>query len=101
MIEVTLNNLTQALMRMQPGFPVAIVTRQAAQILEQVEPALYPALRSWLNAQPVGDFAHGEFTLQQIVGIRGDGDYLNAIVLMSKYMRDEKVGRALILAPRR
>ena len=91
----------RALCDMQPGMPEQLVANMADMYLQDMDPRLYPALTSWINREPVENVTWGEFSLEKIMMIRGNDNYLDAMVLLSAYMQDEKKGRARILTPRK
>ena len=101
MSEINRDVFVKALCEQNPGMPAVLMGNIADTYLKDIDPRLYPALNCWINRKPVENVTYGSYSLERIMQIRGNNDYLQAMVLLSAYMKDEKRGSAMILAPRR
>ena len=68
----------------------------AARLLAQLDPRLEGNLREWMENRPVSDVWIGQYCVNAILSIRGDGDFLSALEAMNAYLRDADAGKRLI-----
>lgn len=90
---------SQAILRQYPGLTASIAEGYANLWSVRIDPMLYDALECWMNQKPMPDVRSGEMTLSRILSIRGDRDELQAILLLSDYIRNPVAGMARILTP--
>ena len=101
MESIDLQHFSSAIRRQYPGLTQKMADGYARLWVQKMEPQLIPALLCWINQEPLPAVEHHGMTLKKVLAICGDGDELQAMLLLSEYIRDPKVGMARILAPRR
>lgn len=101
MESINLADFAKAIERQYPGLTPALAQGYANVWAEQTEPALYEALQCWIDGKPVPNVEYGEMSIQRILAIRADRDELRAILLLSEYIRNPRVGKARIMTLRR
>lgn len=64
----------------------------ADRIISEGDDRLEPNLTEWMKGEPISDLWIGEYCINGIMSIRGDEDFLDALLAMSLYLRDEEAG---------
>jgi len=93
---IDMERFESAIRETYPHMTPDVAARSAELWIRSIDPMLYDALNCWIDKKPVPDVRHGEFSINRIVNLRADGDYLNAMILLSEYIRDPIAGWALI-----
>ena len=104
MIQIDLNRFAQALMQSYPGMDEQAAQRYAQKYQERMHPMLQRCVENWIAGKRIENVAYapeGEngFSIQDIMSWRCNNDYLEAMLLLSDYINDPKLGKARILAP--
>lgn len=80
-----------------PGWTTDAVQEHARAYAETLDERLLGPLRAHIDTGATPNFRHGEFSVTQIQRMARGRSYLDALVLMDAYLKDEASGRALIL----
>ena len=68
----------------------------ADTLLAETDDRLWQNLEEWINGKPISDLWIGEYCINAIMAIRDDDDFLDALLAMSLYLRDEQEGIRVI-----
>lgn len=103
---IDLNEFGKAIADTYSAYTEEAAVRQAELWAERLHPMLAEALRCWIAGEPVEDVSYtapnGEtFSITRIMELRGENDYLRAMLLLSDFINDPARGRNRILSPRR
>ncbi len=106
MINVDLQRFGKAIRETYPGYNEETSVRQAKLWAERLDVAVEEAVKCWIAGEAIPDIAYtapnGEtFSIERIIAVRGENDYLRAMLLLSDFINDPKRGRNRILSPRR
>ena len=101
MENIDLARFSQAIRRQYPGITSEMADGYARLWERRIDPLCTEALSCWIREEALPEVRFQDMTLQQILAIRGDNDALQAILLMSDYIRDPSAGMRKILRPRR
>lgn len=80
-----------------PGWTTEAVQGHACACAKTLDERLLGLLRAHIDTGTTPNFRHGEFSVIQIQRMARGRSYLDALVLMDAYLKDEASGRALIL----
>lgn len=80
-----------------PGWTKEAVQEHACACAKTLDERLLGLLRAHIDTGTTPNFRHGEFSVIQIQRMARGRSYLDALVLMDAYLKDEASGRALIL----
>lgn len=80
-----------------PGWTTEAVQEYACACAKTLDERLLGLLRAHIDTGTTPNFRHGEFSVIQIQRMARGRSYLDALVLMDAYLKDEASGRALIL----
>ena len=94
---VTVEMLLAQLTRDHGDWAPAQRARRAQEIMRETHELLDAPLYDFLTTGQRTDFRFGEFSVLQIQMMEPSRSYLDAVGLMTEYMRDPKLGRSLIL----
>lgn len=64
----------------------------ADRVINEGDDRLAQNLNEWIQGGPISDLWIGEYCINAIMSIRGDEDFLDALLTMSLYLRDEDAG---------
>ena len=98
---IDLTSFSQAIRRQYPGITSEMADGYARLWERRIDPLCAEALSCWIRGEALPEVRFQEMTLQRVLNIRGDEDALQAILMMSDYIRDPSVGMKKILRPRR
>ena len=106
MVNVDLEKFAQAIRETYPGYTSQLAHGYAKLWAQQIHPLLQPALQSWIDGKPWEDVEYQpkggkRYSVRSIMALRGSKDCLQAMLLLSEYIRDSRRGEARILMPRR
>lgn len=71
--------------------------RELTETLLEFEPAMESIVIAWLKGEDIAHRSFGEFSLDQIMTLRRDNRITNALLLLNEYVKNEAVGRMMIL----
>ena len=97
---INLSDFARAIERQYRGMTHAVAEGYARIWAQETDPSLYPALQCWIDGKPVPNETHGEMSLYDIKNILYSDDDLNAILLISGYIRDPEAGLVNIMMRR-
>ena len=80
-----------------PGWTTEAVQEHACACAKTLDERLLGLLRAHIDTGTTPNFRQGEFSVIQIQRMARGRSYLDALVLMDAYLKDEASGRALIL----
>lgn len=80
-----------------PGWTTEAVQEHACACAKTLDERLLGLLRAHIDTGTTPNFRHGEFSVIQIQRMARGRSYLDALMLMDAYLKDEASGRALIL----
>lgn len=80
-----------------PGWTTEAVREHARACAKTLDERLLGLLRAHIDTGTTPNFRYGEFSVIQIRRMARGRSYLDALVLMDAYVKDEASGRALIL----
>ena len=106
MIRIDMNAFAKAITETYAGYSEEAAARQAEIWAERLHPMLEEAVKCWIAGEAVPDVSYtapdGEsFSIESIISLRGENDYMRAMLLLSDFINDPRRGRNRILAPRR
>jgi hypothetical protein len=102
MIEnIEIRQLTDAIKQTYKTSTEASAQNIAKLVIEQTDDILEPALSAWINGTPIPDIVVGNYSINKILKIRNNSDYLEAIRLLSEYKNDPVSGEKHIWKPMR
>ena len=99
MADIDLNAFAAAIHRQYPGRTMAVCERYAKMWREEIDDSLQSALNCWISGKPVPNIKVGKYSIWDIMSIRPEDDWLQAILLMSEYIKNPVRGEARILQP--
>ena len=73
----------------------------AAQLMESFDASLEEAVKAWIEGKEIPDTAFEKYSINKILSIRNNSDYLEAFELLSDYIRDPVIGEKRIWKPAR
>ena len=80
-----------------PGWTAEAVCEHANMYASTLDERLLTLLRAHIDTGATPNFRHGEFSVIQIQRLARNRSYLDALLLMDAYLKDEAAGRARIL----
>ncbi len=98
---VTPAQLEKLILEEHPMWDKNSVRKIAESYVSNIDERLEDALAAFIKDGTCAEYEYGEFTLYLIRAMRDNCSYLEAVVLMSEYMKDSAEGKAMILARRR
>ena len=106
MVCVDLNKFAEAIRDTYPGYTEQAAANQSELWAQRLHPMLEEAVRCWIAGEPIENVSYqapdGEsFSIESIMDLRGDNDWLHAMLLLSDFINDPTRGRNRILSPRR
>ena len=93
--------LANAIRSAFPGLGDSGSLKRARDLLADTDPRLAPNINEWLQGGPVSDIRIGKYSINAIMAIRGERDFLSALEAMNLYLRDSAGGERLISRARR
>ena len=88
--------LFQRIAKVRPNWLEDRQKEEAENLILHLSPQLTPCLMQWAETGEEPDYTAGQFSLHKIQEIC-NVDYLRAFWLLDVYLRDPKIGVALIL----
>lgn len=64
----------------------------ARKLIQSLDSSLEPAVIAWINGEPVPDVAVDQYSINKILIIRNNCDYLEAFKLLSEYKDNPTLG---------
>ena len=80
-----------------PGWTAEAVSQQALRCAATMDERLLPLVREHIDTGATPNFRHEEFSLVQIQRLSHGRSYIDALILMDAYLKDEEAARARIL----
>ena len=71
----------------------------ASQLTESLDASLETAVKAWITGNDVPDVAFGKYSINKVLSIRNNNDYLEAFKLLSDYINDPVTGEKRIWKP--
>ena len=104
MIQIDLNAFAKAIRETYPGYTEAFALGYARNWAERLDPMLQEAVQCWIDGKPLPEVAYQpeggkRYSIESIMALRGVNDSLQAMLLLSDYIRDPAVGEGRILRP--
>lgn len=73
----------------------------AAQLIESLDTALEEAVKAWIEGAEIPNVVANKYSINKILSIRNNSDYLEAFRLLSGYIKDPAAGEKCIWTPAR
>ncbi len=85
------------------GVVMEVYKNYAILYTQRIAPELYGIVNDWINKEPIkdADTKFGEYSLNMILALRPGEKILQAILLLSDYIKDPEKGKAKILSPKK
>lgn len=104
MVNVDLNDFAKAIQDTYPGYTEAFAQGYARLWAERLDPMLQEAAERWIKGEPLPEVSYQpeggkRYSIQSIMDFRGVNDSMEAMLLLSDYIRDPKVGESRIMRP--
>jgi hypothetical protein len=71
----------------------------AIKLMESLDESLEEAVKAWIEGKEIPDIATDKYSVNKILTIRNNSDYLEAFRLLSEYINDPQTGEKLIWKP--
>lgn len=84
--------LAEAILAAKPELSAANAERLARRLTEETDARLEENVREWLEFLPVTPIVIGDYSLPLIMQIRGNGDFIGALLAMNDYLADPVLG---------
>jgi len=95
-MDINVRDLVSVIRKRNPELDEKYVDHYAKELLKNLDDRLVPNLREWMDGKPVTDIWIGKYSVNAVMSIRGDTDFLSALEAMNTYLQDEEAGIALI-----
>jgi len=89
--------LKETMKESYPFWPEELLQQQAKEYMEVLDERLEDILKEYIKNGRQRDFEYGEFSVLFIQALRHNCPYLEAVKLMSEYLKNPKSGKAHIL----
>lgn len=73
----------------------------ANQLMESIDGEIEPAVIAYVNGNEIPDIHIGQYSINKILAIRNNLDYLEAFLLLTEYKSDPVLGEKNIWTPKR
>lgn len=73
----------------------------AKQLMESIDGEIEPAVIAWVNGDEIPDIHIGQYSINKILAIGTDLDYLEVFLLLTEYKNDPVLGKKKIWTPKR
>ena len=71
----------------------------AAQLIDSLDVSLEEAVRAWIEGKEIPNVTFEKYSINKILSIRNNSDYLEAFRLLSDYTQNPTVGEKKIWKP--
>lgn len=84
--------LAEAILGAMPELNAETAERLAVRLAEETDPRLEENVRQWLEGRPVAPVVIGDYSVPLIMQIRGNEDFVGALLAMNDYLADPDLG---------
>ena len=89
---VQTEELTAAILTENAGIGEAMARRLAQKVRDETDERLEKNVLEWLEKKEISKLVLGDYSIQLIMQIRGNNDFLGALLAMNDYLADPELG---------